>query len=191
MSHWSNKQRLDLLNASIVEDVLVFEAGNEKAKVVLSNGDIKEVIFTGGENLKPVLIKATDAHYIMVGEKNTQRDVYHFLRSGGLAPTMRLGITKHGGFGTWSSLPHDFENNPEKGFEEVFFYILHDGTKRAFQVGRGLWCDGSRVDAVWPVYNHSFGVVPMGYHPIVGEPGVHVSYVWCYLAKHKRWEKIK
>jgi hypothetical protein len=31
----------------------------------------------------------------------------------------------------------------------------------------------------------------MGYHPVVGEPGVHISYVWVYLAKYPRWEKVK
>jgi len=31
----------------------------------------------------------------------------------------------------------------------------------------------------------------MGYHPVVGEPGVQISYVWVYLAKYPRWEKVK
>ena len=43
----------------------------------------------------------------------------------------------------------------------------------------------------WPIEDHSFGVVPMGYHPVVGEPGTNVWYVWVYLAKHARWEKVK
>jgi 5-deoxy-D-glucuronate isomerase len=46
------------------------------------------------------------------------------------------------------------------------------------------------VDASWLVRDRSFGTIPMGYHPVVGEPGVHVSYVWAYLVKKKEWEKI-
>ena len=104
---------------------------------------------------------------------------------------MRLGITVHRGDGTWSSLPHDFELNTEPGFEEVFFYILNGATKRGIQVGKGVWHDNSPVDSAWPIIDQTFGTVPMGYHPVVGEPNVHVSYVWVYLAKKKSWEKIK
>jgi 5-deoxy-D-glucuronate isomerase len=93
--------------------------------------------------------------------------------------------------GTWSSLPHDFELNTEAGFEEVFFYIASGTTARGIQLGRGVWHDNSPVDAVWPFADREFGTVPMGYHPVVGEPGVQISYVWVYLAKHPRWEKVK
>ena len=91
---------------------------------------------------------------------------------------------------TWSSLPHPFENHSEPDFEEVFFYLLSGGSKRALQVGRGLWADGSKVDAAWLVADRTFSVIPMGYHPLVAEPGVTASYVWAYLAKKKEWEKI-
>jgi len=117
--------------------------------------------------------------------------VYHYLKPNGPAPTMRLGITKHKGVATWSSLPHDFELNTEAGFEEIFFYILEGGPKRAIQVGKGVWYDNKRVDSAWIVENKSFGVVPMGYHPVAGFPKVRVSYVWVYLAKKKKWEKVK
>ncbi|MDE3036237.1 MAG: 5-deoxy-glucuronate isomerase [Nitrospirota bacterium] len=131
------------------------------------------------------------AHHIVVGSGNWERDVYHFLKpSESPHLQLRLGLTVHRGEGTWSSLPHHFETCPEQGFEEVFFYLLRGGTERAIQVGRGLWADGSPVDAVWPVAHRAFGVVPMGYHPVVGEPGVKVSYIWGYVAKKKSWEKI-
>lgn len=195
MRDWSNEPKLDLLRAARMvgyDNVLIFNTGTERAKVVLEDGDIKEVIFVGDENLEPVVIKRTDAHGVVVGRGNNEmRDVIHFLKPGGPALTMRLGITKHRGLGTWSSLPHDFELNTEPGFEEVFFYLLKGRNQSAIQVGKGVWHDNTPVDDVWKVYNRTFGTVPMGYHPVVGEPGVHVSYVWCYLAKHKRWEKIK
>ncbi|MAG12692.1 hypothetical protein CL630_02650 [bacterium] len=205
MTYWSNKQILDTLKVErLSNSVLVFQAPLERAEVHLSldGGDIEEIIFSaeGGTQIdehhrfsgvNESTIKKDAAHCVVVGEgQNETRDVVHFLKPGGPAPTMRLGITHHRGEGTWSSLPHDFELNTEPGFEEVFFYVLKGGTQKAIQVGRGMWHDGEDVDGVWPVRNETFGTVPMGYHPVVGEPGVRVSYVWAYLAKHKHWEKI-
>lgn len=187
---WSNIARLDTLKITGEDDTLVFEAPGERAEVHLQDGTIDKVVFSaaGGPS---VTIGAKDAHAMVVGEGNAKRDVYHYLKPGGPAPTMRLGITVHRGEGTWSSLPHDFELNTEPGFEEVFFYILKGGSKRGIQVGKGVWFDNTAVDTVWPIKDQTFGSVPMGYHPVVGEPGVHVSYVWAYLAKKKSWEKVK
>lgn len=187
---WSNKARLDTLNVAGENDVLVFEASGERAEARLADGVISNVVFTHGSST-PVVVEAKDARAMVVGEGNAERDVYHYLMPGGPAPTMRLGITIHRGKGTWSSLPHDFELNTEPGFEEVFFYILKGGSERGIQVGRGVWFDNEPVDTVWPIKDRTFGTVPMGYHPVVGEPGVHVSYVWAYLAKKKSWEKVK
>lgn len=191
MAHdWSNDMRLDTLKARGERDKLVFEAPGERAEVHLKDGTIDKVVFTAADG-EAIVIPAAEAHAMVVGEGNAQRDVYHFLKPGGPAPTMRLGITKHRGVGTWSSLPHDFELNTEPGFEEVFFYILKGGSERGIQVGKGVWFDNTPVHGVWPIRHHTFGTVPMGYHPVVGEPGVHVSYVWVYLAKKKAWEKVK
>lgn len=187
---WSNKAQLNTLKVTGKNDILVFEALDEHAQVFLKDGNIEKVIFTFSGK-KPVTIGAEYAHAVVVGEGNAQRDVYHYLKPKGPAPTMRLGITIHRGLGTWSSLPHDFELNTEPGFEEVFFYILHGGSGRGIQVGKGVWHDNTAVDTVWPIADHTFGTVPMGYHPVVGEPKVHVSYVWVYLAKKKTWEKVK
>ena len=187
---WSNKKRLDPLSVAGENNVLVFKAPNERAEVYLKKGTIEKVIFKNAGG-KPVTIRSADAYAVVVGTGNAQRDVYHFLKPGGPAPTMRLGITVHRGEGTWSSLPHRFELNTEKGFEEVFFHILKGASKRGIQVGRGVWFDNTPVDIVWPIRDHTFSTVPMGYHPVVGEPGVHVSYIWAYLAKKKKWEKVK
>ena len=72
-----------------------------------------------------------------------------------------------------------------------FPFIPRKLNARAIQVGRGVWFDNAPVDAVWSVADRSFGTVPMGYHPVVGEPDVRVSYVWVYLAKKEKWEKVK
>lgn len=201
---WSNEARLDTLsvtsNVLTQNDLLIFETVGERAEVYLKDGGIENIVFYGPSDLdsliyggedNPTIIKSEDVEPIVVGEGNAQRDVYHYLKPGGPAPTMRLGITVHRGEGTWSSLPHDFELNTEPGFEEVFFYILKGGSGKGIQVGKGVWHDNEPVDSVWPIKDKTFGTVPMGYHPVVGEPGVQVSYVWAYLAKKKEWEKIK
>jgi len=185
---WNNEKRLLTLSAWGDSDVLTFETGHEEAKVYLADREIDHVACTlSGTG---AVIKPAQAHHIVVGEGNAQRDVYHYLTPGGPAPFLRLGITKHRGHGTWSSLPHPFELNAELGFEEVFFYLLNGEGARAIQVGKGVWCDGTPVDTAWFVRDHSWSTIPMGYHPVVGEPDVHVSYIWAYLAKEKHWEKI-
>lgn len=185
---WNNEKKFLTLNADYQNEVLIFKAGKEKAEVHIVENDIQKVVYShDGEE---TIVDQKERHHVVVGENNWQRDVYHYLKPGGPAPFMRLGITKHQGQGTWSSLPHDFELNTEADFEEVFFYLLKGEPKRAIQVGKGVWFDNSPVDSAWFVYDRTFGTVPMGYHPVVGEPGVEVSYIWVYLAKKKEWEKI-
>jgi len=185
---WCNPIRLDTLHASGDEVRLVFKTASETAEVYLSGTDIERVVCRHAG--KETVIQNKDAHHIVVGEGNWQRDVYHYLKPRGPAPQLRLGITKHRGAGTWSSLPHGFELKPEPDFEEVFFYLITGGNRRAIQVGEGVWYDGSAVKDTWFVDDHSFGTIPMGYHPVVGEPGTKVHYVWAYLVKKPSWEKI-
>lgn len=190
MYKWSNKQSLDTLKVEGEDNVLEFSTDSEKVEVYLEDGDIAKVVVLE-DNGNKIVIDKKDCRHIVVGEGNTMRNVYHYLMPGGSTKTMRLGITKHSSESTWSSLPHHFELETEPGFEEVFFHILKGGSERAIQVGRGVWFDNTPVDAIWQVYNNTFSAVPMGYHPVVGEPGVKVSYVWAYLAKKDKWEKVK
>jgi 5-deoxy-D-glucuronate isomerase len=192
MYPFCNNVALAELTAEGDGNQLLFSTPSEKARVTLSDaGAIVSVAHTDLTNSKERVINNSESHHIVVGENNWRRDVYHFLKPN---PTphlqMRLGLTVHDGLGSWSSLPHDFEKNLEPGFEEVFFYLLSGGNRRGFQVGRGVWMDNTAVDDVWPITDRVFGVVPMGYHPVVGEPGVRVSYVWAYLVKFPHWEKI-
>lgn len=192
MHLYSNNVSLPELHAESNGDALIFRNKTESATVLLSReGGIVEVLHKDLTNGREQKILPAAAHHIVVGSGNWQRDVYHYLKPSAQPHfQLRMGLTVHQGEGTWSSLPHDFENRPEPGFEEVFFYLLSGGNGRAIQVGRGMWADGSSVDMVWPVRDRVFSVIPMGYHPVVGEPGVKVSYVWAYLAKKKAWEKI-
>lgn len=185
------KASLPTLQAEGASDELVFRGDGEEAVVRFTDAGIAAVTHKDLACRSERVIEAAAAHHIVVGEKNWTRDVYHFLKPSDHPHfKLRLGYTAHQGLGTWSSLPHDFENRPEPGFEEVFFYLLTGGPRRAYQVGRGLWADGSAVDSIWPVQDRAFSTVPMGYHPVVGEPGCQVRYIWAYLAKEKRWEKI-
>ena len=185
---WCNDAKLDILHASGQDSKLIFKSDKDTAEVFIEGNDISKVIYTNAE--KVFTIQNSEAKQVTVGEGNTLRDVYHYLKPGGPAPEMRLGITKHRSIGTWSSLPHGFEKNLERDFEEVFFYLIEGENKRAVQVGEGVWYDGSEVSTSWFVQDRSFSTIPMGYHPIVGEPGVKVHYIWVYLCKKKEWEKI-
>jgi len=185
---WNNTDNLLTLKASGSDSILSINVGHEVVNVHLKDGKIDRVIhLLDGEE---TIIEENSSHSIVVGEDNIRRKVHHFLKPGGPSPFLRLGLTEHDGTGTWSSTPHPFEKKLEEGFEEVFFYILSGGSKRALQIGKGMWCRGDLVDDVWFVKDHSWSAIPMGFHPVVGEPGVHVSYIWAYLAKKKEWEKI-
>ncbi|EKD91797.1 MAG: hypothetical protein ACD_29C00371G0003 [uncultured bacterium] len=193
MYRYSKIAALPTLIAQGNEQQLIFKTQTEEAIVFLTaEGSVEKVAHKDLKNKNGKEICAIKSHHLIVGSGNCERDVYHFLLpSNEPHLQLRLGITIHKGNGTWSSLPHDFENHLEKGFEEVFFYLLSGSSKRAIQVGRGMWSDGELVDEVWPIADREFSAIPMGYHPVVGEPGVQVRYVWAYLAKKKSWEKIK
>ena len=186
MYPWSNETRLDTLEVSGKDGVLSFHSETADADVHFDDsGILKVVCKSRGDETEIV-----DPHHIVVGEGIVQRDVYHYLKPGGPAKHLRLGLTRHCGLGTWSSLPHDFELNTEPGFEEVFFYLLSGTTRTAIQRGRGVWYDNSSVDDAWLVKDRTFSTIPMGYHPVAAEPGVQVMYIWAYLAKTERWEKV-
>lgn len=186
MYPWNNDKKLDTLQIESKGSILTFETQIDLARVYFNDSGIEKVECKSGEVQETI----TRPHNISVGQGNTHREVFHYLKPNGPAKQLRLGITKHSGLGTWSSLPHEFEKNTEPDFEEVFFYLLSGETKRAIQVGRGVWFDGESVDSVWSVRDRSFCTIPMGYHPVVAEPGVQVCYIWAYLAKKNEWEKL-
>lgn len=183
MYKWSNKNRLKDLHVSSGKNILNFRYKNELVIVYLSNESISRVVHKIGKETT----KLDKPYKLSKGLGNTDRNVYHYLKPNGPSPELRLGITHHTAKGNWSSTPHPFELNPVKGFEEVFFYLI-DG--RAIQIGRGLWQDNKKADEIWKAKDHTWATVPMGYHPIVGEPDSTVSYVWCYICKKKGWEKV-
>lgn len=185
---WVNQQNLGDLSVTTTETGLLVSDGGEVAFVEVEEEKISSVNFSNGR--EEWTVTSDQAKVVNVGFGNTSRSVYHYLLPGGPASRLRLGQTFHDGKGTWSSLPHDFELNPENGFEEFFRYFISGGSGVAHQVGRGVWRDGAAVDAIWTVSNGDFATIPMGYHPVVAEPEVNVSYIWAYLVKFPHWEKI-
>src|SRR3990167_3259813 len=124
----NDKSKLQTLKASGTGGILVFETETEKAYVSLSNNSIDEVLHIYKPNGIATIFFEKDVFQLEVGEGNNKRTVKHYLKPNKDAPhlQLRLGITEHSSCGSWSSLPHDFENNPEPGFEEVFFYMIND-----------------------------------------------------------------
>ena len=142
---------------------------------------------------KKFLIDVATVFPAIIGSGAAKRSVFHFLDKQFVGNNgLRAGITIHSAASKWSSLPHDFELNLEKGFEEIFFYGLgSEESPGAIQVGKGVWQDLSPVDNCWFVGDRQSSIIPMGYHPIVGLPETTVSYCWAYIAKHPHWEKVK
>lgn len=165
-----------------------FITSNEHIKIKISNYNFIEVLYKNNKQLE--FKKLKDFKIKLIGKGNFRRKVTHFLFHKNDEFKLRVGITQHLGVGTWSSLPHGFEKNLEKGFEEIFFYILKGSTKSAVQVGKGVWHNMIPINSCWLVKDRTFSQIPMGFHPVVGEPGVLVKYLWAYICKHKRWEKI-
>ncbi len=188
---WNNFNNLETLKVNYDEksQTLIFESNDEKAVVKIgADNDIDYVDYQyNGDSHH---IEKSERKHLTIGQDNFKREVYHYLLPRTFAKHMRLGITKHAGEGTWSSLPHDFELNLEPGFEEVFFYLIKGGSGRAIQVGKGVWCNNESVDGAWIVKDRTCSVVPMGYHPVGAEPHVSVSYIWIYLCKKPEWEKV-
>lgn len=173
---------------------VIFRTSTETITFQISLNDVIEVnraYYTNPAlSIDAIEIPLTAAKEI--GHGNHARKVYHYLNrqfvpSNGL----RAGLTIHSSSSTWSSLPHDFELNPELGFEEIFFFHVSGGTNKGLQIRRGVWFDGTAIDDISGFESKDFLPVPMGYHPVVGEPNVLISYLWCYIAKYEHWEKLK
>ena len=194
MFHYEEK--LKDLKVELGENAYSITYKGEKAYFVLKNNFPIRAILTyinANEETDAAEIETENAHHIVVGKGNLKRDVWHFSTPDGPLPTLRCGYTVHTDANTWSSTPHGIELETEEGFEEVFLYLLSSDDRyyrAAIQTGTGQWQSGEYFKKIWRVEDRDISAIPMGYHPVVGEPGVHVSYIWAYLAKHKNWEKI-
>ncbi len=154
---WCNKPLLDTLSVEGAGNVLKFSSPREEAQVFLDGDDIGRVVFSL-DGKKTAEIARSKAHAIVVGEGNAQRDVYHYLLPGGPAPTMRLGITRHRGIGTWSSLPHDLRVLKKSSFTSLlvqrgaeFRSAAASGMTTAPLTRSGLSSTDSSVRSPWDI----------------------------------------
>ena len=174
----------------IKKNLLRIKTKKETLEIYLNKNSIKKISYYNYQDKVIKKINPNKCKYKIIGKNEYKRKVIHFLLPGKKEFKLRVGLTEHLGTGTWSSLPHKFENKLEKNFEEFFFYIFKNKPLEAIQVGKGVWHNNKKVDTCWRVKDKTFHQIPMGYHPVVGLPKVKVMYIWAYLAKFKRWEKI-
>lgn len=185
-----NKIKLPNISAFYKNSTYVVKTKNEEANIKIINGKVSSVYYKTILDKKFIKLSKKSFKTRIIGKDNFKRKVIHFLYPKNKKFKLRLGITHHSKLSSWSSLPHKFETNLERGFEEFFFYLLKNSPKTAIQVGQGVWYNSKKVSKSWLVKDKTFSVIPMGYHPVVGLPNVKVSYIWAYIAKYKRWEKI-
>lgn len=182
--------KLPNISANYINSTYSVRTKFEEAKIKIKKNQISSVFYKTNLDEKFIRLSKNTFKTKIIGKDNYKRKVIHFLYPKNKKYKLRLGITHHLKLSSWSSLPHKFETNLERGFEEFFFYLLKNSPNSAVQVGQGVWHDFKKVDKSWLVKDKTFSVIPMGYHPVVGLPNVKVSYIWAYIAKHKRWEKI-
>ena len=182
--------KLPNISANYRKSVYSVKTKYEEAKIKIKNGQISSVHYRTDSDKEFYKLSKKNFKIRIIGKDNYKRKVIHFLYQKNNKYKLRLGITQHLKLSSWSSLPHKFETKLERGFEEFFFYLLKNSPNSAVQIGQGVWHNFKKVDKSWIVKNKTFSVIPMGYHPVVGLPNVKVSYIWAYLAKFKRWEKI-
>jgi len=185
-----NKVKLPNITAYYKNSEYFVKTKSEEAKILIKKGQISSIFYKTNLDKKFTKLSKKNFKIKIIGKENYKRKVIHFLYRKNKNFKLRLGITYHLKLSSWSSLPHKFETNLEKGFEEFFFYLLKNSPNKAIQVGQGVWHNFKKVNKSWFVRDKTFSIIPMGYHPVVGLPNVKVSYIWAYIAKYDRWEKI-
>lgn len=200
MTTWANERPFkgDLLVQQPSNRLIQFTDAVEKESVLVMAPDTLDLVnmtvmhdapnTPGLQKLPPITVD--DAKSFTVGSGLAERDVWHFVNRAH-CKRLRAGLTVHRS--VFSSTPHPFELEPEKGFEEVFYFLLPSGGKALLE-GEGVLTDGMPIDAAWPVRDRTLAQVPMGYHRVVAladKDGAFpvVAYVWCYLCKREHWEK--
>ena len=109
------------------------------------------------------------------GEPPFRRDV--FITCNQEQPGSRLitGLT-WGEKGQWTSWP---PHQHEKDLEEIYCYFDIPAPKFALHLS---YCEPGMIDSIHPVSSGDCILVPRGYHPTVGIPGVRSCYFWVMAA---------
>lgn len=104
-----------------------------------------------------------------------RRDVFMCVNQAAEASRIITGITV-GDEGMWTSWPpHQHSND----LEEVYCYFDIPQPKSAFHYASRV---AGKFEAIHPVSTGDCVVIPEGYHPTLGMPGVKSSYYWIMSA---------
>lgn len=104
-----------------------------------------------------------------------RRDVFMCVNQGAEASRIITGITV-GDAGMWTSWPpHQHSDH----LEEVYCYFDIPEPKSAFHFASRV---AGKFEAIHPVSTGDCVVIPEGYHPTLGMPGVKSSYFWIMSA---------
>ena len=119
--------------------------------------------------------------------EGTARDVYPIFNDPALP--FRAGLTVHAARGTWSSLPHEFEAKEilytrPMPFYEYFAFITEPAGLGGVVKRNGFLFDKAgnpeRICDCLDIRDRDIKEIPLGYHPVSGDAGVRMMYLWVY-----------
>ena len=118
------------------------------------------------------------------GKPPYQREVFMTIAQEDEGSGLICGITE-GESGKWTSWP---PHQHSKDLEEIYCYFDIPKPKFALHLSSRK---AGEVEEVYPVSTGDFVIVPEGYHPTVGMPGVKSCYFWIMAAfseKSRRYD---
>lgn len=118
------------------------------------------------------------------GKSPYQREVFMTISQEDEGSRLICGITE-GEPGQWTSWPpHQHSND----LEEIYCYFDIPKPKFALHLSSRM---PGEIEEIYPVSSGDFVIVPEGYHPTVGMPGVKSCYFWimaAFSAKSRRYD---
>ena len=118
------------------------------------------------------------------GKPPYQREVFMTLAQEDPGSRLICGITE-GEPGKWTSWPpHQHSND----LEEIYCYFNIPKPKFALHLASRI---PGEIEEVFPVSSGDFVIVPEGYHPTIGMPGIKSCYFWIMAAfseKSRRYD---
>ena len=118
------------------------------------------------------------------GKKPYSREVFMTIAQEDKGSRLICGITE-GEPGAWTSWP---PHQHSKDLEEIYCYFDIPKPKFALHLSSRI---PGEIEEVYPVSTGDFVIVPEGYHPTVGIPGVKSCYFWIMAAfseKSRRYD---
>ena len=118
------------------------------------------------------------------GKPPYQREVFMTISQEDPGSRLICGITE-GEPGAWTSWP---PHQHSKDLEEIYCYFDIPKPKFALHLSSRI---PGEIEEVYPVSTGDFVIVPEGYHPTVGMPGVKSCYFWIMAAfseKSRRYD---